>query len=94
MQPGKHAALSVPLNLPLPQSRGDTHRAKDRPGKVKVKVCRPDVDLLAQYAAPLYAEKEAYFCNVLSCVKDGALSSTDAIHEIIMAVKQCVSKAQ
>lgn len=92
MQPGKHHALSVSLTLPSSHMCQDACKSKDKPGKVKV--CRPDVGLFTAHTRQLFAAKEAYFDNVLSCVQSGTLTSTDAIHEVIMAIKQCVNKAQ
>lgn len=94
MQPGKHAALSVSLTFPSSHRCHNASKSKGKDRLRKVKVCRPDVDLLTAHARPLFADKEAYFESVLSCVKDGTLTSTDAINEVIMAIKQCVNKAQ
>ena len=46
------------------------------------------------YAAPLFAAKQSYFANVLSLFKEGKISSTDTLQEVILAIKECVAKAR
>ena len=48
---------------------------------------------MAEYAVPLFRRRHDQFDHVLLCLQQGYITATDAVHEVVYTIKECVGKA-